>query len=90
MFVDKRVNAGSRLDGALDDALVFNIVEVGLQGSKHRGRAVLLDVLRPCWRRKSLGQKVGTPALYLDALVFTVADDGEHARYDGRIVSTVA
>jgi hypothetical protein len=91
MSVHQRVHARSRLNNTLGDALVVNMLQIVLQRREHRRRAGLLCVRRPRGRCKSLSYEVGAPALYVNSLIVcTVADDREHARYNGRIVSTVA
>jgi hypothetical protein len=89
--VDERVHARSCLNDALSDALVINILEIVLECSQHGRGTVLLCIRWPCGRSKSLGQEVGSPSLDVNALIVcTVTNDGKHAGYDGRIVSTVA
>jgi len=90
MSVDERVDAGGRLHCALDDALVLDVLEIGLERGQHRHRCVLLHIRRPCGRCKCLCQKVGAPSLDLDRLVGAMADDGQHAGDDGGVVSAVA
>jgi hypothetical protein len=55
--VDERVDAGSGLDSALDDALVVDIDQVVVEGCQDRGGAVLLDISGPCGRGKASARK---------------------------------
>lgn len=90
VLVYKGIDARGGLHSAPEDAAIINQLQILLQRRQHRQGARRLRIGRPRWRRKRLGEEVGTPAADLERRACICADDGHDARNDGGIVSAIA